>query len=88
MLNDFDRHDEWMKNMEESRVLKRNSDIHMITYNIFNSPWPFWDRDTPIEINVDYRGPNTEVFLHLTQADPIYMPIQEGINNFCKFAFS
>jgi len=42
-----------MRFMTETRIIWRPDDLHLIIYVLFNSPWPVWDRDTVMQVDVE-----------------------------------
>lgn len=59
VLNDFSRHREWMRFMSESRVISRDNDFRLWMYVRFDAPWPVWDRDAVLKLDIQ-RDPQTE----------------------------
>jgi hypothetical protein len=56
VLNDFDRGEEWMHDTEESKILKRSSELELLTYIRVDTPIPLDDRDVVVsaKITPDY----------------------------------
>lgn len=79
VLNDFSRHKEWMRFMEETRILWRPDDFHLIIYVLFNSPWPVWDRDTVMSVVIEMNEERREVEMRFERIDFEQMPPKEGI---------
>ena len=41
-----------MRYMKETRVVWRPDDFHLIMYTFFDAPWPVWDRDVIMQVDI------------------------------------
>jgi len=69
VLDDVDRHTEWMYECVESRVLAREGDSVSYVYNRTNSPWPVSDRDVVLrsETRVVEPGKQLHIAFHAVE---------------------
>jgi len=79
VLNDFDSHTLWMKNMSVSEPIERRSDFEILVYNVFDSPWPIQDRDLVMRVDIDYRPVEKIVALHFNRVQSEARPPVDGI---------
>jgi len=54
VLQDIDRHPEWMDSCIEARRLKRVHLLESIVYNRTDAPWPISDRDTVVRSQASF----------------------------------
>ena len=60
LLNDVETYPQWVYRCETSKVLKKNSDQHLIRYQTIVAPWPVDNRDVVVEVN-SYQDAKTKI---------------------------
>lgn len=63
ILNDFDRHKEWIypNTTSETRLVWRPDDFNFIMYGRFDAPFPVMDRDGIISVAIEYNRETKEM---------------------------
>lgn len=62
VLNDFSRHQEWLFSMSsETKIIWRPDDFHIFMYSRFDSPWPVWDRDVIMKVEINLNQETQEI---------------------------
>lgn len=61
LITDYDNQKNWMKNVEEHKLIKIKSDTNWITYTLFSLPWPLDNRDVVSEYHLKVLSPNSWV---------------------------
>jgi hypothetical protein len=60
-ITNYENQKNWMKNVEENKLIKRNSDTSWVTYTVFALPWPLDNRDVVSEYHLKEITPGTLV---------------------------
>lgn len=76
LLNDVEAYPKWIYHCEEAKILKKNSDKHLIRYQKTAAPWPVDSRDLAVEVNT-YQDDKTKIVYQKINAVPDYTPIAE-----------
>lgn len=64
VLNDVERHTQWMAKMRESTLVSRRDDFNLRLYQIFDAPWPVTDRDAVLLVHVEYDRERQRIGVH------------------------
>lgn len=64
VLADVEKTHEWVESVRKVKILKKVSDVEMITYSIAKAPWPLQDRDTVARGWVEFDHKNKWVHVH------------------------
>lgn len=73
ILNDVEAYPEWVFRCETSKVLKKNSDQHLVRYQTVVAPWPVDNRDVVVEVKT-YQDAKTKIVYQKVNALPDYAP--------------
>lgn len=79
VLNDFERHHEWMRFMSETRIIERPNDFNLTIYVRFDAPWPVSDRDVVMRVTVDLDRQAEEVVMRFERVERPDLPPQEDV---------
>ena len=74
LLNDVESYPQWVYKCGASKILKKNSDTHLIRYQTIVAPWPVDNRDVAVEVN-SYQDEKTKIVYQKVKALPDYTPI-------------
>jgi hypothetical protein len=85
VLNDFKRHREWMRYMSESEIIERFDDFNLLMYARFDAPWPVWDRDTILDVSIDYNRSEKKVEIVFKSVNHPSRPPLEGVIRVPRF---
>ena len=77
MLNDVESYPQWVYRCQTSKVLKKDSDQHLIRYQTIVAPWPVDNRDVVVEVNTR-QDEKTNVVYQKVSALPSYSPKLKG----------
>lgn len=77
ILNDVEAYPQWVYRCETSKILKKNSDQHIIRYQTVVAPWPVDNRDVIVEVK-SYQDPKTKIVYQKVSALPDYAPKLKG----------
>lgn len=73
LLNDVESYPQWVYRCGTSKVLKKDSDKHLIRYQTIVAPWPIDNRDVAVEVN-SYQDEKTKIVYQKVNASPDYAP--------------
>ena len=73
LLNDVESYPKWVYRCGTSKVLKKDSDKHLIRYQTIVAPWPVDNRDVAVEVN-SYQDEKTKIVYQKVKALPDYTP--------------
>ena len=73
LLNDVESYPQWVYRCGSSKVLKKDSDEHLIRYQTIVAPWPVDNRDVIVEVN-SYQDEKTKIVYQKVKALPDYAP--------------
>ena len=73
LLNDVESYPKWIYHCESSKLLKKDSDKHLIRYQKIATPWPVDSRDVAVEVN-SYQDEKTKIVYQKITAVPDYIP--------------
>lgn len=76
LLNDVESYPKWIYHCEDSKILKKDSDKHLIRYQKTVAPWPVDNRDIAVEVN-SYQDEKTKIVYQKINAVPDYTPLVE-----------
>jgi len=71
ILNDVDAYPQWVYRCGTSKVLKKDSDEHLIRYQTIVAPWPVDNRDVVVEVNT-YQDAKTKIVYQKVNGLPDY----------------
>ena len=77
LLNDVESYPQWVYRCQTSKVLKKDSDQHLIRYQTIVAPWPVDNRDVVVEVNTR-QDEKTNVVYQKVSALPSYSPKLKG----------
>ena len=74
IVEDAKRHTEWVKRMKKSVIFTRPDPFHLKSYIQLDFPWPAYDRDSVLEVEVQRKWmPHHEVWILFKRiTDPRY----------------
>ena len=87
VIQDADKHTQWLHECSDSSMLKRVDDTTQIVYNRIDAPWPVKDREVILRGKIDFIDPQREIKIRFRAiksklkaptADVIRMPVLEG----------
>lgn len=78
VLDDANRHTEWMANCIKSKILKPINEFDRIMYNRTEAPWPVSDRDVVLEAICSANMERKEFLSQFRNVGFAGMPKQEG----------
>ncbi len=78
VIQEADRHPEWLEDCIGARVLARESESVSYTYHRTNVPWPLADRDVILRTEVEVVEPRGLVFVRFRSA-PDRAPVVSGV---------
>lgn len=73
LLNDVESYPQWVYRCETSKVLKKESDKHLIRYQTIVAPWPVDNRDVIVEVDT-YQDEKTKSVYQKVSALPDHSP--------------
>ncbi len=73
LLNDVESYPKWVYRCGTSKVLKKDSDKHLIRHQTIVAPWPVDNRDVVVEVN-SYQDEKTKIVYQKVKALPDYTP--------------
>lgn len=73
LLNDVESYPQWVYRCGTSKVLKKDSDKHLIRYQTIVAPWPVDNRDVAVEVS-SYQDEKTKIVYQKVKALPDYTP--------------
>lgn len=73
LLNDVESYPQWVYRCGTSKILKKDSEKHLIRYQTIVAPWPVDNRDVVVEVN-SYQDEKTKVVYQKVKALPDYSP--------------
>lgn len=76
LLNDVESYPKWIYHCEEAKILKKDSDKHLIRYQKTVAPWPVDSRDIAVEVNT-YQDDKTKIVYQKINAVPDFTPLVE-----------
>lgn len=79
VLNDFSRHREWMRFMRETRILWRPDELHLVVYILFDAPWPVWDRDAVVKVDVTVGAGRREAVFRFARTSALAVPQRDEV---------
>ena len=79
VINDFDRHPEWMHSCKESKLLKKTGDFYLLSYNRTHAPWPVSDRDVVLESKVSLIPEKNMVRINFKGTSSPLKPEVDGV---------
>ncbi len=79
VISDFDRHKEWMHGCHTARLLKRVDELHLLSYNRTDAPWPVDDRDVVLESRVSIQAEKHTVQINFQATRSPLQPEVEGV---------
>ncbi len=77
VICDVSKFTEWMPDIEEAKMLKKESADMQIDYTETNAPWPVKNRDAVVQRDI-IHGKNGEITINM-KALPDYIPEKDGI---------
>jgi hypothetical protein len=79
VIQDVERHPEWMHNCSEARLLKRESDGVAYMYTRNDLPWPVADRDAVLRREIVEVTPGRELRTTAVSSDAVALPEVAGV---------
>jgi len=76
LILDFPSYTEWQHNCSDSKLLKKNNENDLYSYNLTDAPWPVSDRETIVRTEVSKNG---EVVILQMTATPDMIPKKKGV---------
>lgn len=73
LLNDVESYPQWVYRCGTSKILKKDSDKHLIRHQTIVAPWPVDNRDVAVEVN-SYQDEKTKIVYQKVKALPDYTP--------------
>ena len=73
LLNDVESYPQWVYRCGKSKLLKKDSDKHLIRYQTVVAPWPVDNRDLIVEVN-SYQDEKTKIVYQKVNAQPDHSP--------------
>lgn len=73
LLNDVQSYPQWVYRCGTSKILKKDSEEHLIRYQTIVAPWPVDNRDVIVEVN-SYQDEKTKIVYQKVKAIPDYIP--------------
>lgn len=77
ILNDVESYPKWIYHCESSKILKKESDKHLIRYQKITAPWPVDNRDVAVDV-ITYQDEKTKIVYQKVTAVPDYTPAISG----------
>lgn len=77
LLNDVESYPKWIYHCEGSKILKKDSEKHLIRYQKIVAPWPVDNRDIAVEVN-SYQDEKTKIVYQKITSVPDYTPVTKG----------
>lgn len=77
LLNDVESYPKWIYHCESSKLLKKDSEKHLIRYQKIAAPWPVDNRDVAVEVN-SYQDEKTKIVYQKVNSVPDYTPVTKG----------
>lgn len=80
ILSDFDRHCQWMHGCKQARLVKQYDDLHRLSYNRTDAPWPVTDRDVALDSQVVLQPEKNTVLIKFQGvSSPLLPPSQDAV---------
>ncbi|MCX6296774.1 MAG: hypothetical protein NTX97_12055 [Bacteroidetes bacterium] len=73
LLNDAPSFPQWVYRCDASKILKKDSDKHLIRYQTVAAPWPVDDRDMVVDVNT-FQDPKTKIVYQKVTCIPDFIP--------------
>ena len=73
ILNDVDSYPQWVYRCGTSKVLKKESDKHLIRYQTIVAPWPVDNRDVVVDV-ITYQDEETKIVYQKVNGLPDHIP--------------
>ncbi len=77
LLNDVESYPKWIYHCEGSKILKKDSEKHLVRYQKIVAPWPVDNRDIAVEVN-SYQDEKTKIVYQKISSVPDYTPATKG----------
>ena len=88
VLENIPNYVNWIDHLEESRIVAKDDEDHMIIYHRYKAIWPFYDRDCIAEVNIRRDYENGKFIIEINSIDrplvppkkrTVRIPLYEGL---------